>query len=99
MAMNPSMMSPALLAAMERRKMLSGGGGAMMVAGDQLGGQEDPALLERLMAFFRSGGAQPEGREAADAMNAKLPDQLSARKAVLKKRKQMEDMDRMLQEE
>jgi cell division protein FtsB len=61
-------------------------------------GAPPPSLLERLKAWLQAQGAQvqPASREVADAMNAKLPDQLSARPAIEEAARRRAMMDELL---
>lgn len=55
----------------------------------------DPTRWEKLRRWFHAKDEekQPASREVADEINAALPEELSAREAVLKKRKRLKQLD------
>jgi hypothetical protein len=55
--------------------------------------REDPGVIESIKRWFTSGGSQKSGRAAADAINAAIPESLSARNAVLAQRRKMALLD------
>jgi hypothetical protein len=55
--------------------------------------RESPGLFAAIKNWFTSSGSQPESRKAADAINAAMPEGLSARNAVMAQRRKMALLD------
>lgn len=55
--------------------------------------RESPGIFQAIKDWFTSSGSQPESRKAADAINAAMPESLSARNAVMAQRRKMKLLD------